>query len=339
MNYREQEELFLTLLGELIEAFHKNKISDRNLTINKLSSIVNEAELAATTVGTSDSNIDYKFSHFIKQLETTKFYQDIIPYDKITECVFENTPAEMLYSFTNELRIKGETYFQEKRSNVEEEISLQEEITFLKIIRHIDLALIQKNSIATIKLREMDELKREHSTLKQNYNKLKDEADRQYKNMLTQYISILGVFAAILMGSFGAIQGFSNLFTHADKIPLGKLLIISSMGASSVLLILFFLLNGIAKLTGRSLSSSDPSNSTLLERHPTIVLSHGILVGIALIGTALSLSNIHLQFAWQGIWWLLPLTWIIYFLIAINKKDFFFFLKRESLNKNNKKNT
>lgn len=50
---------------------------------------------------------------------------------------------------------------------------IKEEIMFLKIVRHIDLALIQKNSIANVRLREMDELKTEHASLKQNYLELK----------------------------------------------------------------------------------------------------------------------------------------------------------------------
>lgn len=65
--------------------------------------------------------------------------------------------------------------------------------------------------------------------------------------MITNFITILGIFAAILMGAFGSIQAFSSLFDNAVFLDLGKLLIISSVGASSVVLILFFLLNGIAE--------------------------------------------------------------------------------------------
>ncbi|WP_339212887.1 hypothetical protein [Solibacillus sp. FSL W8-0372] len=357
------EERFLAKLAELIKEFQPDKMPSNTSQPLTLDTLLNHENISPKKSHRINTNLDFKFNEFVEQLEKTEFYQGLIPYDKITECVFDNTPPEMLYTFTGELRNRGNEYFQSKTvspSN-EEDVSLEEvaadmlqitenrilneevqsianefkkvtdhikeEIMFLKIVRHIDLALIQKNSIANVRLREMDELKTEHASLKQNYLELKKEADTQYRNMLTQFISILGIFAAILMGAFGAIQGFANIFANASDIPLGNLLIISSMGASSVLLILFFLLNGIAKLTGRSLNSSDSESTTLLDKHPTIVMSHGILIGIALVGAALTLSNIQLKFALQGLWWFVPLIWFFYFLIAINRKDFFFLFK------------
>lgn len=339
MNFKEEEEKFLTVLEELIETFSKHKLPDEynNKTISDLATtlrqMISNEEVVATVTEVKNTKLDMKFSTFMERVEDTQFYQEIIPYDKITECVFENTPTEILYTFTSELRLRGELYFNSKKSDPIDQKTLDEEKTFLKIMRHIDLALIQKNSFANIKIKEMDILKENYRQLDERYTALKNEADNQYKNMLTQYISILGIFAAILMGSFGAIQGFSNIFAKADKIPLGKLLIISSIGASSVILIIFFLLNGIAKLTNRSLSSSKDENSKLLGKHPTIVLSHGILVSIALIGGALTLSNMKLYFAWEGLWWLAPVIWIVYFIGSVSKNDSLFFLKFPKRNK------
>lgn len=334
MNFKEQEEKFLTVLEELIETFSKHKIPNNpnNRTISDLANniyhIISSGEVTATVTEVKDIKLDMKFSMFMEHVESTNFYQEIIPYDKITECVFEKTPTEILYSFTSELRTRGECYFKSRKDEPIDPKILDEEKTFLKIMRHIDLALIQKHNFANMQIKEMDMLKENYRKLDERYQALKDEADHQYKNMLTQYISILGIFAAILMGSFGAIQGFSNIFANAEKIPLGKLLIISSIGASSVLLILFFLLNGIAKLTGRSLSSTNETNSTILRKHPTLVLSHGILISIVLIGTALLLSNTTLYFAWEGLWWIVPILWIIYFIVAVSKNNPLFFLER-----------
>jgi len=333
MNFKEQEEKFLTVLEELIETFSKHKIPDNssNKTISDLATnlyhMISNQEITATVSEAKDVKLDMKFSTFMEHVESTNFYQEIIPYDKITECVFEKTPTEILYSFTSELRTRGEYYFKLKKDEPIDPKTLDEERTFLKIMRHIDLALIQKNSFANIKIKEMDILKENYRQLDERYQALKDEADHQYKNMLTQYISILGIFAAILMGSFGAIQGFSNIFANANSIPLGELLIISSVGASSVLLILFFLLNGIAKLTNRSLSSTRDKNSTILRKHPTLVLSHGILISITLIGAAIILSNVKLKFAVEGLWWGVPILWIIYFVTSVSKNDSLFFLR------------
>lgn len=100
-------------------------------------------------------------------------------------------------------------------------------------------------------------MRKDYSDLKKQYSELKNEANKQYQSILAQFIAILGIFAAILMGAFGAIQGFTSLFSNAHKLSMGEILIISSIGASSIILILFFLLNGISKLIGRSLWSID----------------------------------------------------------------------------------
>ena len=288
-----------------------------------------------------------RIEEFIDTISNTKFDNKLIPYDKITEFVFIETPEELYFEFTTRLKTYGKQYFQrlsevsatvtsgETETETETETNLDSEQTsinasdcekdFYRIVRHIDLALIQITKFASTKIEhlqsEYDNLKDQYLQLNTQLTNLKNEAELQYKNMLTQFISILGIFAAILMGAFGAIQGFSNIFANANEIPLGKLLIISSIGASSVLLILFFLLNGIAKLTDRSLSSTKIENSSILKKHPTLVISHGILISITLIGAALILSNTVLKIAWQGIWWLMPALWIVYFIHAIKKAN------------------
>ncbi|MCL1695153.1 hypothetical protein [Lysinibacillus sp. BPa_S21] len=343
MTFKEQEEIFLTVFEELIESFSTYKINNNKhrLSIGELELTLNgeisdpEISATASSSGTNNTNtkLELKFSSFMASVESTDFYREIIPYDKITECVFAKTPTEMLNPLTSELRTRGEKYFEEHNKR-----DSSEEITFLKIMRHIDLALIQKNSFANIKLKDMDELAKEYKLLSDKYTKLKKEADKQYKNMLTQYISILGIFAAILMGAFGAIQSFTSLFANANGLSIGKLLIISSIGASSVILILFFLLNGIAKLTDRSLSSTDKKDGTWYEKHPSLVVIHAVLVLIVLIGASLELSNVHLQLAWQGFWWLLPLIWLTYIIAAIYKRHpFFLFISIKQWRVNSRK--
>lgn len=323
---------FIQTLEDLIETFsnsqlpvNKQSADNRNPLENLMALMRQGQEMSATGADQvyeypDAKKLDRRFGAFIQHIETTSFHLDIIPYDKITECVFNKTPPEMLNKFTDELRNRGKEHF----VNSTPPESSSHEINFLKIMRHIDLALVQKDSFTKIKLKEMDTLKHNYRELDIRYTNLKDEADRQYKNMLTQFISILGIFAAILMGAFGAIQGFTNLFDNAKDLPIGKLLIISSIGASSVILILFFLLNAIAKLTERSLSSIGKKKGTWHEKYPSLVIIHAILILIVFIGASLELSNISLQFAWQGFWWLFPISWLLYIVLATYKKDPFF---------------
>lgn len=286
--------------------------------------------------------LDAKFDQFMEVLEKTTFMHYIIPYDLITKCVFENTPEEDLDEFTKDLHSRGITYFSERKDEKNKENETVEDIKvspssnegeemdpekmYYKILRHIDLALVQKYTLMRMQMKEIEALRREQQQLINRYDQLKQEAETQNRTILTQFITILGIFAAIMMGAFGAIQGFASLFAMAHELSIGKIFIISSIGASSVILILFFLLNGIAKLTERSLSSTNKVDGSLLEKHPSLVIVHCILIFISLIGASLELSNVHLQFAGQGFWWALPFIWFIYMILAIQKKKYLFFV-------------
>ena len=68
--------------------------------------------------------------------------------------------------------------------------------------------------------------------------------------------------------------------------------IIFSLGSMSILFVLFFLLYGLSKITGKSLASKTDTSNIFL-KYPTIVVMVGILIFIMLIGAALLLSNIE----------------------------------------------
>lgn len=333
----QNEREFFIALEDLIRAFAE----DRNVEIPEQKgfsksfiedfseeTIDDESEeLTSATSEEKHSNsmiLDIKFSSFVSELEKTSFSHHIIPYDEITKSVFENTHEEDLYEFTKELRERGSKHFSSNTSAAEsKEKALVEdpEKMYFKILRHINLALVQKYSFMSIQIKDVDKLKREHQKLSKDYKELKASAESQYRNMLTQFITILGIFAAILMGAFGAIQGFANLFDNAHELSLDTILIISSIGASSVLLILFFLLNGIAKLTGKNLSSvKNEDEESILLKHPSLTISHGILILIALIGFSIKLSNMEISFSWSGLWWLMPVLWVVYLFFAFSTK-------------------
>ncbi|WP_342512782.1 hypothetical protein MKY34_19555 [Sporosarcina sp. FSL K6-1522] len=344
-NERQEEEFFI-VFEDLIKSFSENRkvVSverkgfskgfmedfDSGTQIEPLQS----DEVAASSEGNHSNSrkLDRQFKQFMEALEETTFMHYIIPYDKITKCVFENTPVEDLDEFTKDLHSRGNSYFSTKEEIEEKPIptagpregGMDSERMYYKILRHIDLALVQKYTLMSMQMKEIEVLRREQQQLINRYDQLKHEAETQNRNMLTQFITILGIFAAIMMGAFGAIQGFASLFANAYLLSIGEILIISSIGASSVILILFFLLNGIAKLTGRSLWSTKKTDGSLFEKHPSLIIIHGILISISLVGATLELSNVHLQYALQGYWWLVPGLWTIYFFTAIHKKNFLF---------------
>jgi hypothetical protein len=337
---------FFKALTDLITVFSENPLIQEGIKVNGkddfFSKMFNplETDQKKQEVKEFNSNFEKEVKEFIRELEITKFHHGLIPYDLITEIVFEEVPREILPLLTKELKKYGEISFENKKEPVSkmedveekktvESVIYKNEQAFFKIVRHIDLAIVQRNSMEQMKVGEIEALKKSYETLRREYNALEEKANKQYSSMLTQYISILGIFAAILMGAFGAIQGFGSLFDNANNLDLGEVFIISSLGASSVILILFLLLNGVAKLTDRSLSSSTNENDPIIKRHPTIVIVYGVLVFVTLVGAAIELANVDLQFAWQGIWWIFPFGWITYFIRAFVVKDLFFIFKKQ----------
>src|SRR5690625_126565 len=283
----------------------------------KLLSKLNELQ-GATASGVEDEATDNISKGFFLLLAALPF--DLLPYTAISQFVYRDESEDLPY-FIEAL----ESIITEKYSGNSENVNYKKGI---KLIEHMELAQQQKDNLFEKHEKEIQKIKSHNnilmSSMKQT-RKLKEEIENlqdENKRIITNFISILGVFAAILMGAFGAIQGFTSLFANAHKLELGIIMIISSIGASSVLLILFFLLNGIAKLTDKSLSSTSKENGTLIEKHPTLIITHGILITVSLIGASLKLSNIRLYLAYQGLWWILPCIWIIYFIVAINKKSF-----------------
>lgn len=115
-----------------------------------------------------------------------------------------------------------------------------------KIIQHSELAISQKRSL--------------YENLKDDMNYLDlrvDEATERYDNMMSNFISILGIFAAIMMATFGAIQGFTAIYSNENNYSLAKILIISSFGLFALVSILYLLLYSISKIIGKDIAVND----------------------------------------------------------------------------------
>src|SRR5699024_10830261 len=88
-----------------------------------------------------------------------------------------------------------------------------------KIIQDTELAISQKQSL-------YEDLKDEIYTL----DSIVHNATQQYDNMMSNFISILGIFAAIMMATFGAIQGFTAIFSNENNYSLTTIILISCFG-------------------------------------------------------------------------------------------------------------
>lgn len=116
---------------------------------------------------------------------------------------------------------------------------------------------------------------------------LNNKVKKKSKKMQKDFISILGIFAAILLASFGGLTVLSNILNDVVA-PIGKVMILGSLCLMAILAVLFLLLNGIAKLTGERLRNCQCKKGectcTIEQKHPTLFISGVFSLLIILLG-------------------------------------------------------
>ncbi|MGR6899529.1 hypothetical protein [Rummeliibacillus sp. BSL5] len=136
-------------------------------------------------------------------------------------------------------------------------------------------------------------------------NKINDENNKKYKrlegkqrklleqskNAQKDFISILGIFASILIAAFGGITSLSSLFKKIDSVSTGKLILMGSFETLAIILIIFLLLNGIAKLTDLNLKScgckpEDDCKCNVARKHPSLFILTVVLLLTSLFGAS-----------------------------------------------------
>lgn len=262
----------------------------------------------------------------IEKIESGKKFIDyldkidgkFLPYHTLTQFVYDPNEEREISEFAT---IIYETI---KNNN---NINNETKDKALKIRQHLLLAEQQKNSLYH---EQQEEIRNINSSIAET-NKSMDESQRKlrktkkiYDNMLSQYISILGIFAAILMTAFGGIQAFTAIYSD-NTFSLVDSLLIACVGFLGILLMMFLLLNSIAKLSGKSLDSNKSKNYWYL-RHPTIINSFIILSSLSILLVSFKISINPPTISWWGCVYAAPVIYLLFMLRAFNNftyKSFF----------------
>ncbi|MBO1214600.1 hypothetical protein J3T78_07255 [Staphylococcus nepalensis] len=174
------------------------------------------------------------------------------------------------------------------------EIDINEIKIIYKMFEHIELAEAQKlnlfihqkekiKSISHSLDSQNEQLEQQEKLVKSQNKKIKKQQklvksqqelvksnEKIYSKVMSSFISILGIFSAILMGAFGGIKGFTSLFSTNKNLI--DLTIIATMGFIMLMIFTFLLLNSISKMTGEKLYEKAKSN-WWFTRHPTLIIS------------------------------------------------------------------
>jgi len=269
----------------------------------------------------------------IKESESGKKFLDCItkidgkflPYHTLTEFVYDPEIEREISEFAT---IIYETI--KNNSDIDEEIKDKA----LKIRQHLLLAEQQKTSLYYSQQDEIKEINKSinqtqidmEKTQKDVYDSRKKlkKNKKIYDNILSQYISILGIFAAILMTAFGGIQAFTAIYSD-NTFNLLDSLLIACVGFLGILLMMFLLLNSIAKLSGKSLNSDD-SNQKWYLKHPTIINSFIILTTLSLLLVSCKIATNPPNFSWWGLIYIIPMVYLLFMIRIFNNfiyKNFF----------------
>lgn len=209
-----------------------------------------------------------------------------VPYDLLTTYIFKNdidNADELiaLFDFSEE-KFKGNIENYDEYKNVEN--------FFDSIRRHVNLAVIQQKHIMesskeALEISRQAETKIEVAELNlrileakiNKANKTIKEMEKIKGSIYTEFIAILGIFSALIFGLFGSFDGLSKAIIEiSSNWSMGKVLIISSGIMLSLTLLIFALLQWVARITGRKLNSCDcykngkECNHSLFKRHRTL---------------------------------------------------------------------
>lgn len=127
------------------------------------------------------------------------------------------------------------------------------------------------------------------STEISNLTEQQKDAVKKAKKVQKEFVTILGIFATILITTFGGLTSLSSIFNNINNAGTGKLVLLGSFVMFTVILIVFLLLNGISKLSELNIRScgcevNTSCNCPIAKKHPTLYIVAVILVVTAILG-------------------------------------------------------
>lgn len=203
---------------------------------------------------------------------------------------------------------KGETVEKEENKETVEKLTQNKELIeelAPKMEEHIKLALLQYetffNEIESVKTQAhklTKDLETKERELKKATNKL--------NNSTANFISILGIYSALIFGVFGGFDAFKSIFSNMKKTPISTVLIDGSVLMIGLITLVFILLQSIGILSGKSYlacghNNTAECNCSFSQKYPIFSLTLKIFLGILIFGSIVHVAN-KTNFLYQNGW-------------------------------------
>ena len=123
-------------------------------------------------------------------------------------------------------------------------------------------------------------------------------AQKKLDNSTSEFISMLGIFSALIFGVFGGFEAFKTIFTNIDKASVDMVIIDSSILLLGLIILIFLLIQSISILSGKNFlacgcKNISECNHKFYERYPLFSFSIGLFLFTLLLGL-LCKENIRL---------------------------------------------
>lgn len=236
----------------------------------KISEDSNLASLAANVV------------RLIKEALRSQLDQDkvgkpiVLPYKDLTDLVFCNQsslpPSEVLTVFRNLVMtsILKDEYCTKNTVKDTEERKNHFMSCYDKIINHIQLAQIQRDYIQNT-TKEAEQLAKTAKETADTAKKSAKKAKKTYDTMFANYVTILGIFTAIIVTIFGGLNVVDTIISYGNT-HFSTIVFLAALVLMCVVCLLYFLAKIILKLNGK-----DDNNQRF-----TLECLFGVVFGICL---------------------------------------------------------
>lgn len=114
------------------------------------------------------------------------------------------------------------------------------------------------SAVDEMRKEQSEKMEAEISEFKKGTDELKSKVDDSY----TQFVSILGIFSAIVLVFFGGMNAFGSVFANMQNIGRFKLVFVTSLVGIIIFNLIFMFLYVLAKLLNREIVASTATEVT-----------------------------------------------------------------------------
>lgn len=157
-----------------------------------------------------------------------------------------------------------------------------------KIKENIELAIIQYKQFFYQLTKANDQLKKVNKKYKKESRRLR-KASTKLDNSSSSFISMLGIFSALIFAVFGGFDAFKSIFSNINKASVTMVIINSSILMIGLIILIFLLIQSISILSGKTFLACGCKNTSecsheFYERYPLFSFSISLFLFILVLG-------------------------------------------------------